>query len=84
MQTKIIYVYLGEGDSGVQTPFKLTNATESKTLTRLIADEGKMLAKGDIQTTCIDVENGDVENWAEVDEVKEEAADESIIDAGVV
>ena len=69
MQTKTIYIYLGEdGTSGVQTPFKLAGATESKTLTRLIADEGKLLVKDDIQTTCIDVENDDVGNWTEMDE----------------
>ena len=66
MQTKTIYVYLGENNSGIQTPFKLLNATESKTLTRLIADEGKVLVNGDTQTTCIDVENGDVSNWTEI------------------
>ena len=67
MQTKTIYVYLGEGNSGVQTPFKLLNATESKTLTRLIADNGKMLIKGDARTSCIDVENDAIDSWSEID-----------------
>ena len=67
MQTKTIYVYLGEVNSGVQTPFKLLNATESKTLTRLIADDGKILVNGDVQTSCIDVENDAIDSWSEID-----------------
>ena len=66
MQTKMIYVYLGEGNNGIQTPFKLLNATESKTLTRLIADDGKILVNGDVQTSCIDVENDAIDNWIEI------------------
>lgn len=67
MQTKMIYVYLGEGNSGIQTPFKLLNATESKTLTRLIANDGKILVNGDVQTSCIDVENDAIDGWSEID-----------------
>ena len=67
MQTKIIYIYLGEGNGGLQTPFKLLNATESKTMTRLIADEGKILVNGDVRTSCIDVENDAIDGWSEID-----------------
>lgn len=38
---------------------------------RLIADEGKIIKKGDIESTAIDVEIDDVENWIEIDEPKQ-------------
>ena len=71
MTTKTIYIYVGENGS-IQTPVKLP-MTENKTMTRLIADDGKVLQnKNDttMTTTCIDVENNEVSNWTEIDEPK--------------
>ena len=51
-------------------PNKVTVSTEKPNvkyteLYRLIADEGKILVNGDIETTCIDVYS--TEGWEEVD-----------------
>lgn len=35
---------------------------------RLVADEGKVLKKGDIISTCVDTMASDVPNWTEIDE----------------
>lgn len=64
MTTKTIYIY--DGVNGrIQTPVELP-ITAIKTMTRLIADDGMMLVNGDVQTTCIDVDNQDVGNWKEI------------------
>lgn len=63
MTTKTIYIYDGVNGS-IQTPVELPMTT-IKTMTRLIADDGMMLVNGDIQTTCIDVDNQDLGSWKE-------------------
>ncbi len=40
-------------------------------MVRLIADEGKVLVKGDVEATCVDTFAEDKENWSEVDASKE-------------
>ena len=65
-------------------PNKVTVSTEKPNveyteLYRLIADEGKILVNGDIQTTCIDVES--TEGWTEVDAPEEPTEpDEPIVE----
>ena len=70
MQIKTVYIYSGIGGA-IQTVIKLP-MQETKQLKRLIADEGKVLVKGEEQTTCIDVEIDDVNNWSEVEEIIEQ------------
>lgn len=65
MTKNIVYIYKGENGT-IQTPIKL-GIQEDSTMTRLVSDEGKELVKGDIHTSCIDVENDDVNSWKEVD-----------------
>ena len=43
-------------------------------LVRQIADEGKILVKGDIQTICADVDTD--EGWEEIDAPEEESQEE--------
>lgn len=70
MQIKTVYIYSGIGGA-IQTVIKLP-MQETKQLKRLIADEGKVLVKGEEQTTCIDVEIDDVANWSEIKEIIEQ------------
>lgn len=70
MQIKTVYIYSGIGGA-IQTVIKLP-MQETKQLKRLIADEGKVLVKGEEQTTCIDVEIDDVDNWSEIEEIIEQ------------
>ena len=69
MKIKPIYIYTGE-NGVIQTPIKLP-MQETKQIRRLIADEGKVIKKGNIESTAIDVEIEDVDNWIEIDEPKE-------------
>lgn len=39
---------------------------------RMVADEGKVLTNGIIETTCTDIETGDFLNWQEIDAPIEE------------
>lgn len=68
MQIKTLYRYERE-------PGKVTVATEKPDAEyteryRLIADEGKILVNGEVQTTCIDVDSP--EGWSEIDAPEEE------------
>lgn len=49
---------------------------EHTELLRLVADEGKVLKKGDLETPCIDVESS--EGWEEVDKPEEITAEEAL------
>lgn len=69
MKIKPIYIYNGE-NGVIQTPIKLP-IPETKQMRRLIADEGKILKKGDMESTAIDVELDDIENWEEVEQESE-------------
>ena len=69
MQIKPIYIYTGENGT-IQTPVKLP-MQETKQMRRLIADEGKVLKKGEVESTAIDVDINDIENWVEMDEPEE-------------
>lgn len=67
MKIKPIYIYTGE-NGAIQTPVKLP-MQETKQMRRLIADEGKIIKKGDIESTAIDVEIDDVNNWQEIEKI---------------
>ncbi len=75
MQVKPVYIYSGIGGT-IQTTIKLP-LQETRQLKRLIADDGKILVKGEEQTTCIDVEIDDVNNWTEIDEIIEQIVDKT-------
>ena len=70
MTLKPIYIYEGIGGT-IQTPIKLP-IQETRQMARLIADEGKELVNGDVISTCIDVELGNIESWIERDKVDEQ------------
>lgn len=64
MTQKPIYIYAGT-EGKIQTPIQLDGVTTESTLVRLMADSGKILVKGDVKTSCIDVEESDIPNWTE-------------------
>jgi hypothetical protein len=64
MTQKPIYIYAGT-EGKIQTPIQLEGITPESTLVRLMADYGKILVKGDVKTSCIDVEESDIPNWIE-------------------
>jgi hypothetical protein len=68
MQKITLYKYK-RADGGVTVSPNKPN-TEYTEMLRILADEGKVLVKGGITTTCIDVVSA--EGWSEIDEVKEE------------
>ena len=70
MQIINLYKYTREDGGVTVSPIKPD--CEYTDMVRLVADEGKVLVKGEITTTCTDVAS--VEGWEEVD-------DESTIDA---
>ena len=39
---------------------------------RIVADEGKVLTNGIIETTCADIETDDFFNWREVEDTQEQ------------
>lgn len=39
---------------------------------RIVADEGKVLTNGIIETTCMDIETNDFFNWKEVEDTQEQ------------
>ncbi len=47
-------------------------------MVRLIADEGKVLVKGDVEATCVDTFAEDKDNWSEKDAPKEEAEEKVV------
>lgn len=67
MKIKPIYIYTGE-NGVIQTPIKLP-MQETKQMIRLISDNGKIMKKGDIESTAIDVEIDDVNNWQEIEKI---------------
>lgn len=62
-------LYTGNGAS--LTPVA-AEGRRTSAYVRLVADDGKVLQKGDIITQCIDVLADDVGNWIEIDEPEEE------------
>lgn len=68
MQIVKLYRYVRLNGGITVSPIKPddTNYTE---LYRLIADEGKVLVKDDVMTSCTDVDN--TEGWTEIDDPEE-------------
>jgi hypothetical protein len=64
MQIINLYKYTREDGGTTVSPIKPN--CEYTEMYRLIADEGKVLVKGEIETTCADVES--VEGWTEIDD----------------
>lgn len=72
MTIKILYRYT-RADGGITTSTIEPISEDCDTLSRLIADDGKMLTTdGKNLIICIDVENYEVENWYEIDAPEDE------------
>lgn len=69
MTDKTLYRYQREDGGYNVSPIKPEEG-EYTTLHRLIADEGMLLKKGDIETPCIDTE--DNTGWIEIEAPEEE------------
>ena len=67
MEIKALYRY--ERENGCVTVSPVKPDVEYTEMYRLIADEGKILVNGDIQTPCTDVES--TEGWIEINESDE-------------
>lgn len=77
MIEKTLYRYIRE-DGGVTVSPNMPDV-EYTTLTRLVADKGKLLTKdGEVRVRCVDTYN--VDEWYEVDS-EEEATEEDYIEA---
>ena len=75
MQIKELYRYKRE-DGGINvSPIKPEG--DYTTLYRLIADEGKALAK-DGENLCAVIDTDSTDGWYEVDAVEEEAVEETV------
>ena len=75
MTIKTLYRYT-RADGGITTSTVEPLGEDYDTLSRLIADEGKMLTTdGENLTIFVDVENYEVANWYEVDAPEEEIPD---------
>ena len=64
MQIINLYKYIRENGGTTVSPVK-PNCDYTE-MVRLVADEGKVLVKGDVMTSCIDTDT--VEGWEEIDE----------------
>ena len=71
MQKITLYKYTREDGGVTVSPNKPD--TEYTEMLRLVADEGKVLVKGDEVITCKDVESA--EGWEEIDDVENEATE---------
>ena len=69
MQIVTLYRYQ-RPEGGVTVSPVMPEGVAYTTKFRLIADEGKILVNGDIDTTCIDVNSTD--GWSEIDAPEEE------------
>lgn len=66
MEIVNLYRYENKDGSVVITPVKRDEKDQPSNY-RLIADEGKILVKDDIETECVDIEINDLGNWSEID-----------------
>lgn len=78
MQTIPLYKYEREGGGVTVSPSKPKN-TEYTEMYRLVADEGKILTNGEIQTSCADVDT--VDGWEEIDNPEENATENDYLNA---
>lgn len=77
MQKIPLYKYI-RADGGITVSPNKPN-TEYTEMLRIVADDGKVLVKGDEVTTCKDVETA--EGWEEIDDVENEATEADYQDA---
>lgn len=63
MEIITLYRYEREGGGTTVSPVKPDG--EHTEMYRLVADEGKVLTKGEVITSCVDVE--DTDGWTEID-----------------
>lgn len=73
MITKTLYRYEREPGCVTVSTEQPTNV-EYTEIYRLIADEGKVLTKGNIVTNCVDTDN--TTGWTEIDEIIENPDEE--------
>lgn len=66
---RIINLYRYERETGRISVSPVKPDGEYTELVRLIADEGKILVKGNVETSCVDTESA--EGWEEVDAPEE-------------
>lgn len=71
MQSKTLYKYTRPDGGTTVSPVKPD--CEYTVMYRLIADEGKILVKGDLRTSCTDTDT--TEGWTEEDYVDESPED---------
>ena len=67
MQVIDLYRYVRESGGVTISPIKPD--CECSEMFRLVADEGKLITNGEIETFCIDVH--DTEGWTEIDAPEE-------------
>jgi hypothetical protein len=77
MQIINLYKYIRKDGGTTVSPIKPD--CEYTEMFRLVADEGKILVKDDICTSCIDTDS--IEGWEEIDapEEPEEIFDEEVV-----
>lgn len=78
MQTIPLYKYEREGGGVTVSPI-MPETTEYTEMYRLVADEGKILTNGEIQTSCADVET--IDGWEEIDNPEENATEQDLYNA---
>lgn len=66
MKTLYLYKYVRD-DGGVSVSLNNPSPKPFKNMYRLVADEGKILYKGNTETYCVDIETNDYNNWSEKD-----------------
>lgn len=74
MKIKPLYRFLREDCGVTESPDK-PDGVEYTTRCRLIADEGKLLTNGTVETFCIDVDSA--EGWMEIDDLEKDGGDDS-------
>ena len=68
---QIIDLYRYEDNGTVVITPNRRNETDTPSRARLVADEGAMLVKGDIETEVIDIMLNEVEQWTETNKATE-------------
>ena len=74
MEIKPIYRFFRD-DGGVTESLNKPDGADYTTRCRIIADEGKILTDGTIETFCIDVDSAD--GWSEIDDPEEDGGNDS-------
>lgn len=75
---KIITLYKYTREDGGVTVSPVKPDCEYTEMVRLVADEGKLLVKGDVTTTCVDTDSA--EGWTEIDAPEEEEISTEVVE----